>query len=84
MIRIVPKPGAPIRHPVTRELLPAAGILVDRIDAHWRRREREGGVTITSEPTTTRAPELGPPPSEGGETESTRAPEQLGPPPSEE
>ena len=51
--------------PVTRELLPAAGILVDRIDAHWRRRERERGVTITPEPPTTRAPEqLGPPPSE--------------------
>lgn len=56
MIRIIPKPGAPIRHPVTRELLPAAGILVDRLDAHWLRRKREGGVEVVTEP----APETTP------------------------
>jgi hypothetical protein len=48
--RITPKPGAPIRDPVTLERLPAEGILVDRISAHWMRRAAEGGVTITDEP----------------------------------
>lgn len=63
MKRIIPKigrvrdrqtgqlvPGVVIRHPQTLQRLPAAGILVDRVDAYWRRRAREGGVRIVDEP----------------------------------
>lgn len=49
MMRITPKPGAPIRDPVTLQLIPAEGITVERVSAHWKRRAAEGGVTITVE-----------------------------------
>lgn len=56
MFRITPKPGAPIRDPVTLEKLPTAGILVERVTVHWRRRQLEGGVTITDESTPKASP----------------------------
>jgi hypothetical protein len=63
MKRIIPKiervrdpqtgqlvPGVVARDPRTRQRLPAEGIVVDRVDAFWRRRASEGGVTIVDEP----------------------------------
>jgi len=38
--------GVLIRDPETRQRLPAEGIVVDRVNAYWRRRAAEGGVTI--------------------------------------
>jgi hypothetical protein len=43
-------PGAIARDPRTHDRLPVEGIVVDYVDAFWRRREAEGGVTIVDGP----------------------------------
>lgn len=43
-------PGVTARNPQTGQRLPAEGIVVDRVDAYWRRRAAEGGVRIEDEP----------------------------------
>lgn len=45
--------GVITRDPKTQERLPAGGILVDRVDSHWRRQARVGGVRIEDEPEAT-------------------------------
>lgn len=49
MYRITPKPGAPIRDPVTLKLIPPEGFVAERVTAYWRRRADEGGVKVTNE-----------------------------------
>lgn len=45
--RIVPKPGAKLRHPDPPHAhIPAEGITVQELTPFWLRRKREGGVTI--------------------------------------
>lgn len=53
MYRITPKPGVPIRDPVTLNLIPPAGFVAERVTAYWRRRASEGGVEVREEPTAT-------------------------------
>jgi hypothetical protein len=50
MMRIIPKPGAPIRDPATLQRIPEEGFTVERVSAYWKRRAAEGGVTVTTEP----------------------------------
>jgi hypothetical protein len=42
--------GVLIRDPKTLQRLPAGGIVVDRVDAHWRRQALMGGVKIVDVP----------------------------------
>ena len=69
MLRITPKTGFKIRDPehALRAPLPADGILVSKINPFWRRRLRDGDITISEDrpaprpPVDTRAPETAPP-----------------------
>ncbi len=45
-MRVRPKPGMMVRHPETKEFLPADGIDVDPADFYWNRRIRQGDVEI--------------------------------------
>lgn len=51
MIRIIPRPGAVVRDPDQKDAppLPPEGKLVSSLSPYWRRRLREGGISILSE-----------------------------------
>lgn len=41
---VKPAPGTKVRHPVTRQHIPEAGIEVPTTDTYWARRLRSGDV----------------------------------------
>lgn len=45
-MRIKPKPGLKIRHPLTKLPIPAAGIEVADTDTFWTRRLADGDVVL--------------------------------------
>ncbi len=46
-IHIIPRPGSIVRDPVTGQVLPAEGVHVSApLSPHWKRRLREGGITL--------------------------------------
>lgn len=47
---IVPNPGRMVRHPTTRQHLPADGLVDEDNAVYWKRREKEGAVTIEPAP----------------------------------
>lgn len=50
MLRVKPREGIKIRHPVTRQHIPADGIVLRELDTYWERRRMDGDVTVTEEP----------------------------------
>lgn len=55
--RIKPKPGAKLRLPDQPDKrLPEEGIVVEKLDPFWKRRELEGGVTVEKIATQPAAP----------------------------
>ena len=51
MFQIQPKPGLIIRDPERRgQVLPAAGITVSKLSPFWRRRLRDGSVSLLEIP----------------------------------
>lgn len=50
MIRIIPKQGAVVRDPDAKgQRLPPEGKLVPGLSPYWRRRLKEGGISILTE-----------------------------------
>lgn len=50
LIRIIPKQGAIVRDPDNRgAILPPEGKLIPGLTPYWRRRLREGGISIFTE-----------------------------------
>lgn len=46
---IIPKPGNIVRDPLTGKILPPEGLPIASMSVHWKRRLREGSVTIVPE-----------------------------------
>ena len=51
LIRIIPRPGAVVRDPDQKgaPIMPPEGKLVPTLSPYWRRRLREGGISILNE-----------------------------------
>ena len=49
LIRIIPRPGAVVRDPDQKgaPIMPPEGKLVPTLSPYWRRRLREGGISIS-------------------------------------
>lgn len=48
-MKIKPAPGLKVRHPVTKQHIPAEGIEVSDTDTYWFRRIRSGDVVLVTE-----------------------------------
>lgn len=48
-MRVRPKPGMTVRHPQTKQIIPAEGIDVLPTDLYWHRRVQQGDVEVVDE-----------------------------------
>ena len=46
MIRITPKEGLKVINPETLKRLPKDGIVIRKMDTFWKRREKDGDITV--------------------------------------